>query len=57
MSVSTFSDTPRVPSPVRSATSLGVTPSETWGGEQGENSSRASWEMGSGAALSWGVPN
>lgn len=35
MSVSTFPDTPRVLSPIRSATSLGVTPPEMQGGERG----------------------
>lgn len=34
MSVSTFSDNSRVLSPIRSATLLGVTPSEMQGGEQ-----------------------
>lgn len=55
MSVSTFSDTPRVLSPIRSATSLGMTPPEMQGGEQGGNTSRAIWEMGSGAACIWGA--
>lgn len=35
MSVSTFPDTPRVLSPIRSATSPGVTPPEMWGGDRG----------------------
>jgi len=55
MSVSTFSDTPRVLSPSRSDTLLGVIPPGRRGGERGGISSRASWEMGSGATSSWGA--